>query len=238
VVETALRVAFISDIHGNWPALQAVLQDFKKIDACICCGDVVGYYPYVNEVCTELRNIGALVVRGNHDAFVVGQLDPDPNKSQAYRVEWTRKHLMGTHLTWLASLPVEMAFRWGTFSIKACHASPWDEDTYLYPDTEMLQNISLAKNMYIVSGHTHHPMKVKCGKGYVINPGSVGQPRDWDPRASYATFDLLTGKLQFCRVKYDVMQLKKDLKLMGWKPSSIDILDRQRSGYEQSHDKT
>lgn len=223
-----MRVAVLSDIHGNWPALEAVLKDFERIDSCICCGDVVGYYPFANEVCAGLKRIGTWVVRGNHDAFVIGELSPVSDKSIAYRVEWTREHLFREHFLWLESLPVELSFKWGTLTIRVRHANPWDEDTYLYPDTDLLQTISLSTNTYLFLGHTHYPMKVRCGKGFVVNPGSVGQPRDWDSRPSYAVLDTLTGQLQFRRVKYDVQKLQDCLKRMGWEQTSIDILGRQR----------
>jgi len=227
-VESVLKIAVISDIHGNFPALSAVFDDFTGIDVCICSGDIVGYYPYVNEVCTALRKKDVFVVRGNHDSFVVGQIQPDADKSQAYRVEWTRKCLVAAHVKWLASLPIELIFKWDSISVVMRHASPWDEETYLYPDSEILETISLPENSFLFLGHTHYPMTVNCGNGFVNNPGSVGQPRDWDSRACYAVFDTVSQNFQVKRVAYDVAQLQNELRKMGWEQSSIDILGRCR----------
>ncbi len=224
-----MKVALISDIHANLPALRAVLEDLPDVDCCICAGDVVGYYPFANEVCDLVRNSGAYVVRGNHDAFVVGELIPREEDRKAYKVDWTRKQLKSRHLKWLASLPVEMSFHWAERVIKVRHASPWDEETYLYPDSKKLTEIKLNRNEIHIFGHTHHPMKVPCGEGFVVNPGSVGQPRDWNPKAGYIILDTRSGDVELCRVNYDFVKLQAHLVQLGWEQASISILSRKRS---------
>jgi len=228
-VEIELRVALISDIHANLPALRAVLHDVSDVDCCICAGDIVGYYPFVNEVCDLIRNSGAHVVRGNHDAFVIDELEPSEEDREVYKVDWTRKQLENQHFKWLGSLPVEMSFHWAERVIKVRHASPWDEESYLYPDSEKLPEIKLNKNEIHVLGHTHHPMKVTCGEGFVVNPGSVGQPRDWNPKAGYAILDTQSGAVEFRRVNYDFGKLQAHLVELCWEPASISILSRERS---------
>lgn len=224
-----MKVAIISDIHANLPALRAVFQDMPDVDCCICAGDVVGYYPFVNEVCDLIRTAGAHVVRGNHDAFVIDELEPREEDRGVYKVDWTRKRLENQNLKWLAALPVEMSFRWAERVIKVRHASPWDEETYLYPESEKLTGIKLNENEIYVFGHTHHPMKVTCGEGFVVNPGSVGQPRDWNPKAGYAILNTLSGGVEFRRVNYDFGKLQAHLVQLGWDPASISILSRERS---------
>ena len=98
-----MRIALISDIHGNLPAFSAVLADMPHVDCYICAGVVVGYYPFVNEVCDLVRNIEAYMVRGNHDAFVIDELKPRAKDREVYKVDWTRKQLKSQHLKWLAS---------------------------------------------------------------------------------------------------------------------------------------
>lgn len=223
---TTLKIAFIADIHGNLPALQAVFQDLPAIDLCVCVGDLVGYYPDVNEVCEFVRGSGVSTIRGNHDAYVVGDLEPAVDKVDAYRTYWTRDRLSSDNKKWLASLPIELIFRGGDYHIKVRHASPWDETTYLYPDSDRLKHIVLNPFEIWVFGHTHHPMQENCGQGLVMNPGAVGQPRDWNPKASYVLFDAASGRFEFRRVAYDIGGLQRRLKELVWNQAMIDTLSR------------
>lgn len=226
-----MKAAVLSDIHGNLPALQAVLDDFPPIDVCICCGDVVGYYPDAEAVCNILKDQNTFLVRGNHDAYVTGGMFPKMEKANAYKVAWTRKNLSKKNLMWLASLPVEMIFFWDEVKIILRHASPWDEETYLYPDSKRLTDINLKKDEFLFLGHTHHPMWIKAGDGMILNPGSVGQPRDWNPLASYAIFDSTTKSVEIRRVQYNVSEYQNRLKELGWENSVVEILGRQKEGH-------
>src|SRR5262249_50200399 len=131
--------------------------------------------------------LGAHVVRGNHDAYVLGRLEFRPMPS--LRIEWTRETLRRDNLEWLASLPSELRLGCDGKTIVARHASPWDEETYLYPDSPRLSEVRLAPAEILVVGHTHHPMIRRLDGGLLVNPGSVGQPRDRDPRPSYMILD-------------------------------------------------
>ena len=222
-----MRIAILADVHGNLPALEAVLNDVPAVDVFICCGDVVGYYPDVKEVGARLREINAFVVRGNHDAYVIGELDPDPTKLFAYRVDWTRSQLSGSHLRWLMTLPIELRFRWDNLSLIVRHASPWDEETYLYADSPDMAKVSLKKDEILVLGHTHHPMLIQAGNGVVLNPGSVGQPRDWNPQASYAVLETRSRSIEHRRVSYNVTEFQRRLESLGWDEAMIRILSRQ-----------
>ena len=222
-----MKLAIISDIHGNLPALDAVLNDLPTIDSIICSGDIVGYYPDVNEVCARLREIEAFVIRGNHDGYVIGELDP--GKTLVYRTNWTRLHLADTHLRWLSSLPIEMRFCRDDLFLTVRHASPWDEETYLYKDSPQLAEVSLEGNEMLVLGHTHHPMSVlQEGKGMLVNPGSVGQPRDWNPLSSYIILDTATKGIKVRRVAYDVCAFQERLQSLNWDKAAIEILHRRR----------
>lgn len=132
------------------------------------------------------------------------------------------------NLHWIASLPIEINFRFGPRHLKVRHASPWDEETYLYPDSTRLADIRLAPNEYFILGHTHHPMCIAAGEGFVINPGSVGQSRDYNPAASYALFDTISGTVQHCRATYDVVSYQQYLRDLGWPETTISILSRTR----------
>jgi putative phosphoesterase len=198
------------------------------VDVLVCAGDVIGYYPYSNEVCERIRGIEAAVVRGNHDAYVTGLLPPDPAKIGAYRTDWIRERLDESHLRWLKSLPIEMHFQWGPGRLCIRHASPWDEETYLYPDSPHLDRVRLQAGEILLLGHTHRPLVRACGDGLLVNPGSVGQPRDWNPMAAYALLDTETGSVTLRRVPYDVAGLQRELTQMNWEAGTIEILSRSR----------
>lgn len=223
-----MKAVVISDIHGNLPALQAVFEDMPKADLYICAGDIVGYYSDVNEVCGILKKIGAFVIRGNHDAYTIGVLQPSEDKREAYKTDWTRHNLSPEYLRWLGTLPIEMSFGWNGRNIKVRHAAPWDEETYLYSDSNDLQKIHLKSHEILLLGHTHCPMQIKCSEGVVINPGSVGQPRDWNPLACYAVVDCISGNVKFHRVPYDVRSFQERLSKLGWDRDMINILSRSR----------
>lgn len=221
-----MKVAVISDIHANMPALEAVLGDLPAVDAVICAGDIVGYYPDANETCGLISKLSGPVIRGNHDAYVLGILEPDPARREAYRTDWTRENLKKENIEWLASLPREYEIDCGGRTIKLRHASPWDEETYLYPDSVLLDQVTPEPGQILVFGHTHHPMLKGKNGGYILNPGSVGQPRDWNPKASYAILECESGVVEFRRVKYDISSAQKRLAKLGWNPAMINILAR------------
>jgi putative phosphoesterase len=221
-----MRVAVLADIHANLPAFTAVLDDLPQVDSLVCLGDVVGYYADPNEVCDLMRKHKIPAIRGNHDAYVLGKLIPHPDHAEAYRTAWTREVLEPGHLGWLGSLPTSMEFRCGTTLMHMHHATPWNEEAYLYPDSDRLHKIKLGRNEFLALGHTHWPMLRQCGEGFVLNPGSVGQPRDCNPMASYAILDCDSGKVDFRRVHYDVAGLQERLRRLGWDPAAIAILSR------------
>jgi len=222
-----MKVAILSDIHGNLPALLAVLGDVGNVDVLLCCGDLVGYYPDVNEICDLLQKERALVIRGNHDAYISGELEPNPNNLEIYKLEWTRQKLNKNKFHWLVTLPLEMNFLWNGLKIKIRHASPWDEETYLYPNSPKFSNYKVSKDELHVFGHTHHPMMLNIDEGMILNPGSVGQPRDWDPRASYAVLETKSRKIEIRRVFYDVSAFQERLRALEWDKELIQYLSRK-----------
>jgi len=228
VVNGFMKIAIISDTHSNANALNAVLADVSNVDAIFCAGDVVGYYADPNEVCELLRQTANTIIRGNHDAYVTGELTPREEHRVAYRTDWTREVLTKDNYDWLATLSVEMSAELDGKCIKLRHASPWDEETYLYPDSERLQNIHLEVREILILGHTHWPMVVRSGNGIVINPGSVGQPRDWNPMASYVILNTQTLEFEFRRVSYDVARLQERLARQDWDLYTISILSRTK----------
>lgn len=223
-----MKLGLMADIHGNKAALEAVLESAPRVDSWVCMGDVVGYYPDVNEVCEILISISATVVRGNHDAYVLGQLSVDARKMELCRTAWTREHLRKDYYQWLSTLSVEVNLRLEGKRLKVRHASPWDEETYLYPDSPLLSQIQLDRDAYFLCGHTHHSLVAVAGDGYVVNPGSVGQPRDYNPGASYAVLNLENGAIEHRRAPYDVVSYQRYLSDLDWPDATRDVLNRSR----------
>jgi len=224
-----VRIALLADVHANLDALKAVLADMGRVDLCICAGDVTGYYADPNEVCMLLRDCGTAVIRGNHDAYVIGDLRPDPARATAYRTAWTRQTLTVENLEWLRGLPKELTMRCDSRTLRIRHASPWDEETYIYPDSDrLLRKISLGEAEVLALGHTHRPMVVRDRGGVVVNPGSVGQPRDWNPMASYAILDGASGAVEIRRVAYDVAAVQQRLRELDWDLGQVALLSRTR----------
>jgi predicted phosphodiesterase len=221
-------VAIISDLHGNLPALEAVLADMGSVDAVLCCGDIVGYYPDVAEVVARLRALGVQAVRGNHELMATGMRPVPAERAGYYRIDWTRRALSPEQLAWLAALPPVLERTFGGASIEVRHASPWDEETYLHPDSPALDGIALPPGRWLFLGHTHTPMERRAGDGFVVNPGSVGQPRDFDPRAAYGLLDTAAGRWEQRRVRYDHRGFQRRLEALGLDPRSIAVLGRER----------
>lgn len=222
-----MRVALISDLHANLAALEAVLDDMPPVDRIVCCGDLVDYYDQPNEVCALVRNRGIACIRGNHDAYVIGALVPDPSNRASYRTDWTRETLNEGHLKWLAGLGTEMLITANGHRLRVRHASPWDEGTYLRADgAHALARLEIGRDETLAVGHTHRPLHLAIGGGWLLNPGSVGQPRDWNPRAAYALLDLATGAVEQRRVEYDVAGMQRRLDAQGWDPGIVAYLSR------------
>ena len=196
-----MKTAFISDIHGNYEALKAVLSEVDRfgISRVYCAGDIVGYYSQVNECCKELRSRGIPSVMGNHDWYMAGGGFCSRSRSVNDCLAYQRRVIENENLEWLKSLPVQIRID----KIQMVHggwADPIDE--YLKPTREYFERV--AGDVFI-SGHTHVQTLKRFGKQIYCNPGSVGQPRDGDPRAAFAVYD---GKdFELHRVEYDMQKV-------------------------------
>ncbi len=195
-------IGVISDIHGNLPALEAVLEAMGEVSTILCAGDIVGYNPYPREVIDMVISRGIVCIRGNHDRAVLGEDYSRFNPYAAAAARWTRRQLDSRYLSFLESLPDSKILRVEGMKIAIHHGSPWDEDMYVYPDMVTEEYLRFDNPDILVLGHTHVPFIKKSPSGIVLNPGSVGQPRDGDWRASYAIID--GDEVRIHRVEYDV----------------------------------
>jgi diadenosine tetraphosphatase ApaH/serine/threonine PP2A family protein phosphatase len=231
-----VRLLILSDIHANLEALDACLEAAPSYDRVVNLGDVVGYNASPNEVCERVRAMGGPVVRGNHDRACAGLSElSEFNMVAAMSARWTQTKLHADHLDWLRNLP-RGPLRPEEFpGLEFVHGSPRDEDEYLLNNFTAGIDFHLAGHTdQIFFGHTHlqggfvcregkvHPLSLaysggeevarfkldlKPGERYLINPGSVGQPRDNDWRAAFAVYEgkgELPASVTFYRVPYPV----------------------------------
>ncbi len=227
-----MRIAVLSDIHANLPALDAVLAALGEVDAVWQLGDVVGYGPHPDEVVARLREIGAVGVRGNHDEAALGSLDVAYFNPAARRaVEWTGRRMAPETRAWLEALPDRLEID----EMTLVHGSPRDP-TWEYVTTTPAARVNLAaiSTPYCLHGHTHVPVAWRDDDGQVelvrpsdgselaldarrvlLNPGSVGQPRDGDPRASALVLDHEARRVTWHRVEYSVRAVQADIRAAG-----------------------
>lgn len=197
-----MRVAVISDVHSNLQAMQAVLKEVGGMEI-FCCGDLVGYGPFPNEVIELVMARGITSILGNHDYAAATRNTEKLNPVAAKAIEWTIGALKKENFDFLKSLP-----RVYKNSFCMVHGSPKKElDDYIYadyPDETFHDFLRQVGKDILVLGHTHVPYIKKFFNKLVFNPGSVGQPRDTDKRAAYAVLDTSTKKVEIKRADYDV----------------------------------
>ncbi len=200
-----MKLVFISDIHSNLEALQAVLKEIERISPkeVYCIGDLCGYGANPKEVVRMVRELNVPCLMGNHDFAVASGDTSWFNPYAAEAIEWTRKQLNEEDLSFLSNLKLRMLITVSGIKVLMVHGSPKDYlFDYLYePDEETIRNLECD---VLVVGHTHVPFIKRVGKKIVLNAGSVGQPRDGDPRASFVVFDTDSENAEIVRVEYDI----------------------------------
>jgi predicted phosphodiesterase len=233
-----MRVAVISDVHSNLHALEAVLEeiDREQPDAIWCLGDVVGYGPRPDECCRIVEARAAICLAGNHDLGVRGDVDLDDFAPDAASAAlWTRGVLSDEARTFLARLVPSGEAE----GVQLFHASPRDP-VWEYVLTDQAAEAALAGTSarVVLIGHSHIPLAVTIGGGeiagghapagtelelgdgrWLLNPGSVGQPRDGDPRAAWMLLDLDSGHASFRRVGYPIAETQAEFREAGLPPA-------------------
>jgi predicted phosphodiesterase len=223
-----MRYLILSDIHGNLDALDTVLDRAAGLayDRTLVLGDLVGYGAEPNEVVDRVIGLDPYaIIRGNHDKVACGLEDSDGfNPVAQEAVRWTYDTLTAASRTYLASLPIGPIFV--DADLEICHGSPEDEDAYITSEIAALRALRMAQRPICMYGHTHVPVAfrlidddfemvvhaqdeethvpIEPGFQYLINPGSVGQPRDGDSRSAFALFDNETAYVTIYRVEYPI----------------------------------
>lgn len=239
-----MRILIISDIHANLTALEAVIADAKEYDAVWFLGDLVGYGPDPNECIELLQTLPGLVaLTGNHDAATLEKLSTDSFNNEARRtVRWTREQISADNLAYLGGLPDKSRV---SDEITLAHGSPrqpiWE---YILNARTAAENFFFFDTPYCFIGHTHLPSifrftnnngdadllipvensSFKLSPRLILNPGSVGQPRDRDSRAAYALFDLEAAAIEFRRVEYDISTVQARMRKAKLPDRHIDRL--------------
>ena len=237
-----MRWLILSDVHSNLHALTAVLDSVRKrkFQRILVLGDLVGYGAFPNEAVDAVLGLKKLhaVIRGNHDRVTVRTGDENSfNLPAMAAILWTREHLRPAALEALKNIPA------GPLAVEdfaICHGSPLDEDLYILSDREAWFSFRAAAADLTFFGHSHIPcwftqdkkdvqgflvgreyfhLKLKEGTRYLINPGSVGQPRDGNPRASYCVYDSRWRTVTFFRVPYDVKAAQDAILKSGLPPN-------------------
>jgi predicted phosphodiesterase len=223
-----MRYLVLTDIHGNLEALDACLADARErtFDATLVLGDLVGYGADPNAVVERVIALEPIaIVRGNHDKVACGLEQAEGFNSVAKNAaRWTLDTLTPEYRQWLADLP-EGPTIVDDF-VEICHGSPFDEDAYIFDELDAVHALKVSSRPLCLFGHTHYPVTFELsedrfdsagppsgaetritlqeGSKYLVNPGSVGQPRDGDPRAAYAIVDTTQREVELYRLKYPI----------------------------------
>jgi diadenosine tetraphosphatase ApaH/serine/threonine PP2A family protein phosphatase len=223
-----MRYLVISDIHANLEAYEAVMAEAKPLryDKVLLLGDLVGYGADPNAICDRVRDLKPdALIRGNHDKVGSGVESPEGFNAVARNaIRWTYDNLSAQNRDWLAALPAGPLIV--DDMIEICHGTPFDEDAYVFDDLDALRAMHAARRPLCLFGHTHvqvghylsrdqfglatsedqRPLTITLDEAnrYLVNPGSVGQPRDGDPRAGFGIVDTDAREMTIYRVEYPI----------------------------------
>ena len=234
-----MRYLVLTDIHANLEALDTCLADAKTrgYEQTLVLGDLVGYGPDPNTVIERVQALGPVaIVRGNHDKVACGLEQAEGfNTVAKSAAHWTLDTLTVAHREWLAALPEGPHDVDDTIQI--CHGAPFDEDAYIFDELDAVRALKVSTRPLCLFGHTHYPVtfelsedsfdmvgpaaagemqiQMRNGSKYLVNPGSIGQPRDGDPRAAYAIADTGQRRVELFRLPYAVEDTQEKILKAG-----------------------
>ena len=217
-----MRIAIISDIHGNLPALEAVLKEVSelKADVCYCLGDTVGYGPFPDECLDLVRDRCKIVLKGNHDSGLIGETSLDDfNQHGLKAILWSQQRVRKDNWDYIRSLPYSAVDN----GLTLAHSSPHRPNawTYILTLRAAQENFAAFTTELCFIGHTHVPViigedssinKFRKDCRFIINVGSVGQPRDGNPEAAFGVYDTDLRSYSLVRVPYDIERMEKAIR--------------------------
>ena len=216
-----MKIAVLSDIHGNYSALDVVLKEEKELGVTrlFVLGDLVGYYYHPDKVITLLNEWPLDIIQGNHEGFLKRAVKDAEFLHQIHRkygsgINMAIKKLTALQIKELTELPWKKIIRIDDLNIVLSHGSPWERDYYVYPDSDrcILERCCALEADYIFLGHTHYPFLFHNDRCTIINVGSVGQARDRGGIASWAFFDTADRKIELKTTQYDTTPLVNEVK--------------------------
>lgn len=216
-----MQIGLISDVHANVVALETVLDDAPAVDQWIHAGDIVGYGPWPSETIELFRDRDIISIQGNHDRGAYGDFHENFDGLPRDLIEWTTEQLSEEELAFLKRLPVELTYDEGR--VHVAHGAPDAPNTYTYPD-EMDASL-IGEEIVLVLGHTHCQALEEFDEGTIVNPGSVGQPRDKDWRAAYALLNLDTYQVELHRVEYPYEDVQEEMRKLEFPDRLIDAYE-------------
>ena len=237
----SLRVALLSDIHGNVRGLDACLEDLRvqgNADVIVGAGDYCMDGPRPDEVLERLHEVGAVCLRGNTDRYVSDVETFAPDDEEGLALRWQRERLGQQWLQWLAELPFALHFGDGADGLLVVHANPKTDDEHIWPDAsdEFLERVtSRVVERTIAFGHLHLPYARVWRDRFFVNVASAGLPKDGDPRAGYAILTQRAGgwQVKHRRVVFDVDKVVRDIEKSGMPDPEKRIRVLRRSRYKQ-----
>jgi len=208
-----MLVGLISDVHSNTTALKAVLSEMERmgVEKILHAGDIIGYNPYPNETIEMFIEHKIISILGNHDRAIITGDYSEFNPYAAAALLWTKKVISPRNVDYLQSLKSREHFTIDNIHFVAIHGSPRDVDEYIFPVNVSAHFLAVAKADVLVLGHTHVQFKKEYSLGIVLNPGSVGQPRDENPDAAFAVYDTMTNVARLKRINYDFEKVIEDM---------------------------
>ncbi len=234
-----MKIAVLSDIHSNAPALRAVLEEMRATppDRLFVLGDIFGYYPWALETWDLVRSLplDTVYLKGNHDQLLLdaGPPDPEPSYWRAARHnEAMLRDAAPAALDWLASLASSARVTVDSRRFTLCHGTPADPLLgRFYPDDDQVYDWFPSPDEWLLLGHTHYPLEKRpAAGGIIMNPGAVGQPRDGNPEPSWGIIDTERNTMTFMRTRYDWRACARDLEDRGWDRRAILALQKNYRG--------
>jgi putative phosphoesterase len=209
-----MLIGLIADVHSNVVALEAVLSEMESlgVEKILHAGDIVGYNPYPNETIELFRKRKMLSIRGNHERALLSGDMSDLNWYAACALQWTSNTISRENLDYISKLKDTEVISVDDSEIFMAHGSPNDLDEYVYPEDVEPGLLTMTGSDILVLGHTHIQFKKEFKEGIIVNPGSVGQPRDQNPASAFAILETDTNQIELKRTGYDIEKVIEDMR--------------------------